>query len=261
MNVNHIAAFGVIVQALSERLRDPMDPRQPGAAELKAQVSDLCGYLADGQVDEARWQLMRLESFISDWDVVAAKLPEYIAELRRRIARDDVRSGYVGARSELAVAAFLLSKGLSVERGPQEGADFVIVRPEGTVLVESTSLHLSAEREENFYEFESAIRQKRTEPYCGPAAVLHVDYTAVLRRGGDTLQVSFGERLQKLVAATSWGAVMASAFFVSSQGNRYHRGFLRFDGPEQTPAVVDFLDVVLPPGAVWPGLVSIPPTA
>jgi hypothetical protein len=224
-------------------------------------VSDLCGYLAHGQLDEARWQLMRLESFITDWDEVAAKLPRYIAELRRRIVRDDVRSGYVGARSELALAAFLLSKGLSVERGPQEGADFVIVRPEGTVLVESTSVHLSAEREDNFYKFESAIRQKATEAYCGPGAVLHVDYTAVLRHGGETLQSGFGERLQRLVAGTSWGAVIASAFFVSSQGNLYHRGFLRFNGPEQTPAVAGFLDVILPPGAVWPGLVSIPPTS
>jgi hypothetical protein len=34
MKVNHVVAFGVIVEALSERLRDPMNPRQPGAREL-----------------------------------------------------------------------------------------------------------------------------------------------------------------------------------------------------------------------------------
>jgi hypothetical protein len=205
--------------------------------------------------------MRRFDSFIKDWDIVADKMPAYIVELRERVVRDDRRSGYVGVRAELAIAAYLLRKGVELGRGPQEGADFLVSRPQGTVLIECTSSHLSNPREDNFHKIESAIRRKAKEPYCGRDAMLHVEFTAIMHQGGDPDSQNFLDRVGSVVRDTRWGAVVLSNFMVSSGDSSYSRGFLRFDGAEQAKSLRVFLDEVVPQGRVFLSApVSIPPT-
>lgn len=261
VNPRAVLAFGIVMQALIDRLWDPLDPREPGASELKHQLRQLNALLADGDSPEARWQLTRFESFITDWDVVAHGMPDYMKELRRRFVADEQRGGYAGTRSELAIAAFLLRKGIPLTRCSGEGTDFAVSRPEGKVFLESTSAHLISPREDNFYKIESAIRHKASRLYCGPDALLHVDYTAILRHGGDTLGLDFPARIRAVVASTKWGVVVLSAFMVSSEGNEYYRAIVRCDGPAQTTALKSFLAEFLPQGEHRLAPVSVPPTS
>jgi hypothetical protein len=269
MTSGAILKWGVMFQLLSDRLRDParpaqepFDPRTPGARELKDQLRHLQRLLLDKErQNEARWQMIRFESFIRDWDTVAAVMPDFVAELRSRIMRDEQRSGYIGARSELTMAAALVEKGIRPARGPTPGPDFVVTCPEGTVVIECTAAHLGVPREDNFAKIEAAIRGKGERNYCGPTALVYVDYTAIAFRGGDSLDPAFPARTKQLVENTRWGAALLGAFMMDSAGLGYRNALLRFDGREQAPILRAFLDEVFPHGKVYLPLVSIPPTS
>lgn len=251
--------FSRLVHALSSRLWDPLDPNQPGAGEIKKQLERLWEGLETGQVHTAQWQHRQLCQFVADWDSVAPAMPAYAASLRTRFLEDEQRSGYLGARAELSLAGYFLRRGVPLARGAPPMPDFVVPRDGEAVLIESTSAHLSSPREDNFYKINSAIRQKTKQQYCGPSAILHVDYTAILNSGGDTMTSTFLDRAREVARSTNWGAVLLGAYVMSLDRNEYCMVFDVLDGPNPSPTVRAFLDEFLPRGEHDLGRISVPP--
>jgi hypothetical protein len=121
--------------------------------------------------------------------------------------------------------------------------------------------HLGVPREDNSDKVEAAIRGKGERSYCGPTALLYVDYTAIAFRGGDSLDAGFPASTKRVVEDTRWGAVLLGALMVDSVGYGFRNALLRFDGRQQAPVLRAFLDEVFPHGEVYLPLVSIPPTS
>jgi hypothetical protein len=255
----HFVVFSAIAQALSQRLEDPLIPSEPGARELKRDLVHVAHMIEASELEEARWELMRLEDLVTDWDSLVSTMPEYLAELRKRFMQDDQRSGYIGARAELSAAAFLADRKIMFRRGAGGEPDFLLVVPEGRAAVECTSAHLTAGKEANFYKVESAIRQKARESYCNQDTALYVEYTGILRHAGDMVSEEFPARLNDVVSATPWGAVILSCLILRTGARNLERAYQRLDGEREGAALKKVLDVILPPGEVYVGHISIPP--
>jgi hypothetical protein len=258
----HVLAFERLAEALSAALDDPLDPSQPGAREIKHDLVRVAHLIAEQEFAEARQELLRLDDLLTDLQAVGPHIPGYLPEVRMRLIRDDGRDGYLGTRAELSAAEWLVRHKVNVRRGSEAGGepDFMIERPGGVRCgFECTSAHLTSLKEANVYKIRRAIRRKSRSRYCGPDAALYVEYTAILRRAGEAVEVGFQSRIKRVIQSTSWGAVILSCLILRRGAKNLERAYLRFDGASISPSLRALLDEILPHGEVYVGHVSVPP--